>query len=71
MATTRKKGAGRPASGKAATVRASVSLSSDTYKMLTAIARHKKVSTAWIMREAAEKYIADQWPLFDERGQGA
>lgn len=24
----------------------------------------KKVSVAWIVRDAAEKYVADQWPLF-------
>ena len=25
-------------------------------------------SLAWVVREAAEKYVADQWPLFNARG---
>jgi len=28
------------------------------------IARQKKVSLAWVVREAAEQYIAEKWPLF-------
>ena len=30
------------------------------------IAREKKVSLAWVVREAAEKYVADRWPLFNQ-----
>jgi predicted transcriptional regulator len=44
-------------------VRASVSLRSELYRTLEALARQKKVSTAWVLREAAEQYAADQWPL--------
>lgn len=44
--------------------RASVSFSPELYKTLEAIARQKKVSVAWVVREASEKYVADQWPLF-------
>jgi len=33
------------------------------------IAKQKKVSLAWVMRDAAEQYIADQWPLFGKRQQ--
>lgn len=55
---------GRPATGKPPAVRASVSLSPETYKTLTALARQKKVSMAWILRDAAEKYVAEHWPLF-------
>jgi len=32
--------------------------------MLQEIAKQKKVSVAWVIRDAAEKYIAEQWPLF-------
>jgi hypothetical protein len=44
------------------------------YRTLEALARQKKVSTAWVLRDAAEKYIAEQWPLLatadqDERGE--
>ena len=45
-------------------VRASVSLQGELYDTLVAIARQKRVSTAWVLRDAAERYVADQWPLF-------
>jgi metal-responsive CopG/Arc/MetJ family transcriptional regulator len=48
----------------AATVRASISFPPDIYKTLEGIAKEKKVSLAWVVREAAEKYIAEKWPLF-------
>jgi predicted DNA-binding protein len=48
----------------AATVRASISFPPDVYETLETIAKEKKVSLAWVVREAAEKYIADRWPLF-------
>ena len=44
--------------------RASVTFPPDLYETLEAIARDKKVSVAWVVREAAEKYVADEWPLF-------
>jgi predicted DNA-binding protein len=46
-------------------VRASVSLQAEIYRTLEALARQKKVSTAWVLRDAAEKYVADQWPLLE------
>jgi predicted DNA-binding protein len=45
-------------------VRASISFPPEIYQTLEQIARKKKVSLAWVVREAAEKYVADQWPLF-------
>jgi hypothetical protein len=27
------------------------------------LAAQKKVSLAWVVRDAAEKYVAEQWPL--------
>lgn len=44
--------------------RTSVTFPPDIYKTLENIARKKKVSIAWVIREAAEKYISDQTPLF-------
>lgn len=44
-------------------IRASVSLPQGLHAELERIARDKKVSLAWVMRDAAEKYVADQWPL--------
>ena len=46
-----------------ATPRASVSFPPDLYNTVEQIARQKKVSVAWVVREATEKYVADQWPL--------
>jgi metal-responsive CopG/Arc/MetJ family transcriptional regulator len=48
--------------------RASVSFPPDLYRTLGQLAKQKKVSIAWVVRDAAEKYIADQWPLL-ERGR--
>ena len=51
-----------------AAVRTSISFPPDVYETLEVIAKEKKVSLAWVVREAAEKYIADKWPLL--KGQG-
>jgi len=51
-----------------AAVRASISFPPEVYETLEKIARQKKVSLAWVVREAAEKYIADKWPLFGGQG---
>lgn len=48
----------------AATVRATISFPPEVYGTLEVIAKEKKVSLAWVVREAAENYIADKWPLF-------
>ncbi|MBX9658836.1 MAG: hypothetical protein K2X00_09735 [Nitrospiraceae bacterium] len=40
--------------------RASVSFPSNVYGSLGAIARRKKVSLAWVVRDAAEKYVAEE-----------
>lgn len=45
--------------------RASVSLPPEIYRSLQDIAKQKKVSVAWVIRDAAEKYIAEQWPLLE------
>ena len=50
-------------------VRASISFPSDIYETLDIIAKQKKVSLAWVVREAAEQYIGEKWPLFN-RGAG-
>jgi hypothetical protein len=47
-----------------ASVRATISFPSELYNTLEGIAREKKVSLAWVVREAAEQYVADKWPLF-------
>ncbi len=58
---------GRKPTGKPRAARASASLPPDIYSALQELAKQKKVSVAWVIRDAAEKYIADQWPLLEER----
>ena len=41
-------------------VRASISFPPDLYETLEALAKQKKVSLAWVVRDAAEKYVADR-----------
>jgi metal-responsive CopG/Arc/MetJ family transcriptional regulator len=40
-------------------VRASISFPPALYETLEEIAKGKKVSLAWVVRDAAEKYVAD------------
>ncbi len=65
----KKKGAakGMKAEGNVSSVRATISFPPEIYETLEVIAKEKKVSLAWVVREATEKYIADKWPLL--RGQ--
>jgi hypothetical protein len=44
--------------------RTSVSFPPDVYKTLADLAAKKKVSIGWVVREAVEKYLGDQFPLF-------
>lgn len=46
--------------------RLSVSLPPELHQELKRIARDKKVSPVRVMREAAEKYVASQWPLLTQ-----
>jgi len=66
-----KKNKGRGKSTKmpdASTVRASISFPSHLYETLEELAKHKKVSLAWVVRDAAEKYVADR--TADTTGRG-
>ena len=53
----------RPPLAKEAT-RASVTFPADLYTELERIAEEKKVSVAWVVRDAVEKYVDAQYPLF-------
>ena len=56
----RKKGERRSMkAASASSVRASISFPSDLYETLDEIAKQKKVSLAWVVRDAAERYVAD------------
>jgi predicted DNA-binding protein len=48
------------------TRRASVSLPQELYGELSLLAKRKKVSPAWIIREVAEKYIKNNFPIFED-----
>lgn len=43
-----------------ASVRASISFPPDIYDALERLAKEKKVSLAWVVRDAVEKYVAEQ-----------
>jgi metal-responsive CopG/Arc/MetJ family transcriptional regulator len=47
-------------------VRTSVSLSPALHDTLERMAKEKKVSMAWVIRDAAEKYVSEQWPLLQQ-----
>jgi hypothetical protein len=51
-------------------VRATISFPPDIYKTLEGIARQKKVSLAWVVREAVDQYVTDKWPLFGKNQLG-
>ena len=43
-----------------ASMRASISFPPEIYKVLEQLARQKKVSLAWVVRDAVERYVAEQ-----------
>jgi metal-responsive CopG/Arc/MetJ family transcriptional regulator len=48
-------------------VRASISFPSDLYNTLDEIAKQKKVSLAWVVRDAAEKYVEGRILVAEEQ----
>jgi Ribbon-helix-helix protein, copG family len=48
-------------------IRASISFPAEVYETLETIAKEKKVSLAWVVRDAAEHYIGEKWPLFNRK----
>jgi predicted DNA-binding protein len=53
---------------RTAQVRATISFPPEVYETLESIAKEKKVSLAWVVREATEQYITDKWPLLKGMG---
>ncbi len=47
--------------------RLSVSLTKEQYRQLSEIARKNRVSIAWVVREAIERLLRDDAPLFHVR----
>jgi hypothetical protein len=62
MAVTAK----QPAPAREGT-RASVTFPAGLYAELERIAEEKKVSVAWVVRDAVEKYVEAQYPLFSRQ----
>jgi len=51
----------------ATSVRATITFPPDLYATLEEIAKKKKVSLAWVVRDASEQYVAEKWPLFGKQ----
>src|SRR5882762_7660579 len=51
----------KTASVGGASVRATISFPSEMYRTLEDIANQKKVSLAWVVREAVDQYITAKW----------
>jgi metal-responsive CopG/Arc/MetJ family transcriptional regulator len=45
-------------------VRTTVSIPVQAYAEVERLAEHKKVSVAWVIRDALEQYLANRQPLF-------
>jgi metal-responsive CopG/Arc/MetJ family transcriptional regulator len=50
-------------------IRASISFPPNLYEALEGIAKQKKVSLAWVVRDASEKYITEQKPTIRKQRQ--
>ena len=50
-------------------VRASISFPPALYETLEQVAKQKKVSLAWVVRDAAERYVADRTVTATEQTQ--
>lgn len=48
--------------------RMSVGFPPELFHTLEKMADQQKVSVAWIVRDAAEKYVSDRWPLLAQKG---
>lgn len=46
--------------------RVSVTFPEDHYDAISRMAEQRKVSRAWVVRDAVERYLAAETPLFDE-----
>jgi len=55
----------------ARTTRLTISFPTPLYEELERMALGKKVSLGWVVREAAEKYVGDQWPLLRTQVPGS
>ena len=47
--------------------RITVTMPPENYEILVRMARTKKVSTSWVVRDAVDKYLAADIPLFKQK----
>lgn len=66
MVAKAKRGA-KQTRGAGKSVRTSVTLPREVYDTLAQLAKSKRVTVAWVIRDAAEKYVGQEWPLFAQR----
>ena len=55
--------------GPPAYIRASISFPPELYRTLEEIAKQKKVSLAWVVRDATEQYVGAKCPLFADESR--
>jgi len=48
-----------------ASARLSISLSPEHHEILERVAQEKRVSIAWVVRDAIHDYLAQRWPLLE------
>ena len=53
-----------PVAGDAGTVRLSITIPADDYDDIRTTADQKRVSIAWVVRDALRQYLKEQAPLF-------
>jgi ribbon-helix-helix CopG family protein len=54
---------------KASGTRITITLPPEHYEHVVWMAQKKRVSASWIVRDAVAKYLAEDMPLFAERGR--
>lgn len=69
MKAKRSQGSGQKSQKKAA-VRASITFPPALYSTLEDIAKEKKVSLAWVVRDASERYVAERCAEVPRPGGG-
>lgn len=62
-------GRGRTKINELSTRRASISLPVELHRELEQLAKQKKVSLAWVIRDAAEAYVKERYPLLEGGGE--
>ena len=68
MLVKRKPKKARNQTRSTARVRPTISFPPDMHDALERIAKEKKVSLSWVVRDAVDVYLAKKWPLLTKLG---